>query len=78
VTIFRLCKDCRWIEWPDNNLEPRSYEALCQHPTSVLPGEPDLVTGVAEPTKQLACQVVRRLTIYAMCGPDGRYWAAPQ
>ena len=75
---MKLCKACRWIEWPDNDLERRAYEAICQHPTSILPGEPDLVTGVAEPTKQLACQTCRRLNVFDLCGPDGRYWEVPR
>jgi hypothetical protein len=52
---MKLCKDCKWLR-PPNPRRP-----ICGHPSSVLKGEIDSVTGLAHD---------------GSCGREGTHWEA--
>ena len=68
---MKLCKDCKW-------LRPRGSRPLCDHPTSVLPGERSLVTGEVTPGARLDCEEARFGWSFGpdYCGQDAKHWEA--
>jgi hypothetical protein len=72
----KLCKDCKFIDWPDDGVERRTYAALCTHPSSHYQPPRNPVTGEGMTTRFLSCEHVRSGLDKDYCGPEGRYWEA--
>jgi hypothetical protein len=60
----RLCKDCRFAD----------PTFLCEHPTSRIEPEVDLVTGEMTAARSMYCSAIRQFGFTERCGPAGRYW----
>ena len=74
--MTRLCRDCRWIEWPPWALGTprRAYDAMCLHESSVMPRPADLVLGLPVPARRMSCAEARAWD--QGCGPEGKHWEA--
>jgi hypothetical protein len=72
-----LCKDCRWavnLVGDRQTALPPAMHFQCHHPSSVVTGPPDLVTG-REPEEAWNFCSHNRATSYGdCCGPEGRFW----
>lgn len=75
---MKLCKDCRWVRWPlyPPGMPLRSYEATCDHHSSLYQAPADVVTGGQPPPRRLACQTARLNLFENTCGKRARYWEA--
>jgi len=75
---MKLCKDCRWCQWPDTSVPlRRHYEGVCAHGSSVWQEPPSPVTGEESPVLHLRCYQARSLTLEKkLCGPDAQFWEA--
>jgi hypothetical protein len=78
---MRLCKDCKWAINLDPKGDARSLSVNwdCEHPSSMFPVRPNLVTGESEKPIYASCSMARSSdkTIDGRgegCGPSGRFW----
>jgi hypothetical protein len=68
---MKLCKDCKWLR-PPNPRRP-----ICGHPSSVLKGEIDSVTGEMSEDRPLTCEDARMFLAHdGSCGREGTHWEA--
>jgi hypothetical protein len=70
VSDTKFCKDCKWLRAPN----PRP---MCGHPSSVLKGARNVVTGKMDEDRPLACEDVRMFSFGGdRCGQEGQFWEA--
>ena len=76
---MKLCKDCRWAVNTGPEVTTTLVFWVCDHPSSIMPSRPNLVTGQPPPAIAMTCAWARQTEksydgVHDTCGHDGRFW----